>query len=332
MLTILCQFPFTPGVNSFSVDVHRAAMNLCVLDPGISSKFKALIDYTVNTLPLILLDSTMRESKVDDTYSDVNRVFDDNSQGAVSRELQPIAPHHIIRLPKLFRFLQQLLAQLIFVLQAPKSKVWNAAIGGDKIIVCPPTFSLYEVVALQTCENDHGSLRVEECTIAHQVLNSNSVFKALHNVDAIQIKFLSHHGISMQIQFTKLGKTYGAGMGPSLIERSRAFAIIVLARNYHCFFLLYKVPMEMNKEYRLRGTESFSNLKQSYCLAAIWTWKGNEIASSFLQVDSACFHLRTTIAALYTHSSLERFSIILSMLLHSNLEDKVLITTGYCHE
>ncbi|KAM3378277.1 hypothetical protein P3S68_010690 [Capsicum galapagoense] len=33
---------------------------------------------------------------------------------------------------------------------------------GDKITVCPPTFSLYEVVALQNCQNDHGSLYVIE--------------------------------------------------------------------------------------------------------------------------------------------------------------------------
>ncbi|KAF3627526.1 hypothetical protein FXO37_29825 [Capsicum annuum] len=127
---------------------------------------------------------------------------------------------------------------------------------------------MYEVVALQTCENDHGILyvieselelvkvastvaayivhkamisenkrfsvsvscgksktmmrlmcylahlrghrRVEECTVAQQVLKSNPVFKEHHNVDAIQIKFSSHHGIFLQIQFAKLGKTYGA--------------------------------------------------------------------------------------------------------------------------
>ncbi|KAM3238978.1 hypothetical protein P3L10_014011 [Capsicum annuum] len=55
-----------------------------------------------------------------------------------------------------------------------------------------------------------GHRRVEECTVAQQVLKSNPVFKEHHNVDAIQIKFSSHHGIFLQIQFAKLGKTYGA--------------------------------------------------------------------------------------------------------------------------
>ncbi|KAG5579341.1 hypothetical protein H5410_049968 [Solanum commersonii] len=41
--------------------------------------------------------------------------------------------------------------------------------------------------------------------------------------------------------------------------------------------------------------------------------KGNEIVSSILEVDSIWFQLHTTIAALYTHSSLERFHIILSV-------------------
>ncbi|KAH0749183.1 hypothetical protein KY290_028415 [Solanum tuberosum] len=53
--------------------------------------------------------------------------------------------------------------------------------------------------------------------------------------------------------------------------------------------------------------------------------EGNEIVSSILQVDSVWFQLRTTIAALYTHSSLGRFNIILSVWLYSNLVDKVLI-------
>ncbi|PHU15516.1 hypothetical protein BC332_16721 [Capsicum chinense] len=436
---------------SKSIDVHGAAMNLCVWDLSISFKLKALTDYTLNTKLLILLGSTstfgfiananfmtqvwdpgqqtyelvVRKLKVDDTYSDVNRVFDDSSQRAASRELQPIAPLHIICLPKLFQVLQQLLAQLIFVLQDPKSNVWemklqklfvlhgfkvvsvhDGLVGialrnfstlaelkglvgaqGDKIIVYPPTLSLYEVVALQTCQNDHGSLYVieselelvkpmphigghrcvEECTVAQQVLKSNPVFKALNNIDAIQIKFSSHNGIFVEIQFAKLGSTYGAAMGPSLIERSSAFIIIILEQNHHCFFFPCEVLMEINKMCGLRGPKAFSYIKRSYCLAGITDAhdspniekvmkivglskaeqvtifkilasvmmlsnmdlaKGNEIVSSILYVDNTWFHLCTTIAAFYTHSSLERFNIILSVWLHSNLEGKVLIGEG----
>uniref|UniRef100_A0A0V0HEC8 Putative ovule protein n=1 Tax=Solanum chacoense TaxID=4108 RepID=A0A0V0HEC8_SOLCH len=50
--------------------------------------------------------------------------------------------------------------------------------------------------------------------------------------------------------------------------------------------------------------------------------KGNEIISSILEVDSNWFQPHTTIAALYT-LSLERFHIILSVWLYTNLEDKV---------
>ncbi|PHU23694.1 hypothetical protein BC332_08801 [Capsicum chinense] len=213
---------------------------------------------------------------------------------------------------------------------------------GDKIIVCPPTFSLYEVVALQNCQNDHVSLyvieselelvkvtsiivayvvhkailsksksffvlascgkfktmmrlmcfvhstslevvvwiaytlpspdptiRIEECTVAQQVLKSNPVFKALNNVGAIQIKFSSHNGIFVEIQFAKLGKTYGVAMRPSLTERSSAFIIIILEQNHHCFFLPREVLMEINKMCRMRVPEAFSYIKRSYCLAGI---------------------------------------------------------------
>ncbi|KAH0692078.1 hypothetical protein KY285_019175 [Solanum tuberosum] len=302
---ILCQFLFNHG--DFAA-IHGTATYLCIWDPGISFKFKALIG-AVNTKPPLLLGSigtfgfivyaysvtqvwdpgqqrcmhspillfvfaltavtslnfnsrdtfakwaiaykmVVMELKVDDTCAEVNRVFEDSSQRVSSREIQSIAPLDIIRLPKLFRFLQQLLAQLFFVLQAPKSNVRYAAIGGDvcsrkkivehavsaylaclqgciktmadsieqelrnlsmleEIMVyfgtqgvpasyatgydlefeytltgysadefislimpaildsgdkfgCLPTFSLYEFVALQTCENDHWSLIVIE--------------------------------------------------------------------------------------------------------------------------------------------------------------------------
>ncbi|WMV43844.1 hypothetical protein MTR67_037229 [Solanum verrucosum] len=54
-------------------------------------------------------------------------------------------------------------------------------------------------------------------------------------------------------------------------------------------------------------------------------FEGNEFVSSIVQVVSVWCILRTTIAALYTHLSLGRFNIILSVWLYSNLEDKVLI-------
>ncbi|PHU16007.1 hypothetical protein BC332_17212 [Capsicum chinense] len=414
--------------------VHSCCHKLVAEDLSISSKLKALTDYTLNTKLLILLGSTstfrfiananfmnqvwdpgqqryelvVRKLKVDNTYSDVNRVFDDSSQRDASRDLQPIAPLHIICLPKLFQFLQQLLAQLIFVLQAPKSNVWlyqvhgglvgpelrnfstlaelKGLVGaqGDKIIVCPPTLSLYEVVTLQTYQNDNGSLCVieselelvkvasivvayvvhkailsesksfsvlascwkfktmlrlmcyvfhapslghrciEECTVAQQVLKSNPVFKALNNVDAIQIKFSSHNGIFVEIKFAKLGKTLRGPKAFSYIKRSYCLAGITDA---HDSPNIEKV-MNIVGLSKAEQVTIFKILASVMMLSNMDLAKGNEIVSSILYVDNTWFHVCTTIASLYTHSSLERFNIILSVWLHSNLEGKVLIGEG----
>ncbi|KAF3676971.1 hypothetical protein FXO38_04026 [Capsicum annuum] len=247
----------SPRNMSKSVDVYGAAMNLCVWDPGISSKLKALIDYALNTQQRYEL--VVRKSKVDDTYSDVNRVFDDSFQRAASMAYFIVLELHNF----------STLAELKGLVGAQ----------GDKIIVCPPTFSLYEVVALQTCQNDHGSLyvieselelvKVTSIIVAYVVHKAILIFKALNNVGAIQIKFSSHNGIFVEIQFAKLGKTYGVAMRPSLTERSSAFIIIILEQNHHCFFLPREVLMEINKMCRMRVPEAFSYIKRSYCLAGI---------------------------------------------------------------
>ncbi|WMV08359.1 hypothetical protein MTR67_001744 [Solanum verrucosum] len=55
-----------------------------------------------------------------------------------------------------------------------------------------------------------GNRRVEEHTIAQQLLEPNSVLKALHNViNTIPIKFSSHHGIFGHIHLAEYGQTYG---------------------------------------------------------------------------------------------------------------------------
>ncbi|KAF3680909.1 hypothetical protein FXO38_02039 [Capsicum annuum] len=72
----------------------------------------------------------------------------------------------------------------------------------------------------------------------------------------------------------------------------------------------------------------FKILASVMMLSNIDLAKGNEIVSSILHVDNTWFYLCTTLAALYTHSSLERFNIILSVWFHSNLEGKVLIREG----
>ncbi|PHT96969.1 hypothetical protein BC332_34104 [Capsicum chinense] len=257
---------------------------------------------------------------------------------------------------------------------------------GDKIIVCPPTLSLYEVVAIQTFQNDHrilyvieselelvklasivvayvvhkailsesktfsvlascgkfktmmrlmcyvahlgghrcieeftvaqqvlksnpvfkvfnnfdaiqthlrGHRCVEECTVAQQVLKSDPIFKALNNVDAIQRMFSSHNGITDAYDSSNIEKVM------KIVGLSKAEQVTI-------FKILASVMM-------------LSNIDLA---------KGNEIVSSILHVDNIWFHLCTTIAALYTHSSLERLNIILSVWLHSNLEGNVLIGEG----
>ncbi|KAK4368869.1 hypothetical protein RND71_012661 [Anisodus tanguticus] len=103
----------------------------------------------------------------------------------------------------------------------------------DKIIDYPVTSSLYGFVALQTCENDHWSLTVIgselELVKVASIVAANVVNKAMIN---------ESKNMPILIQLEKLGKTNGAAMGPSPLERSRAFLVIILEQNYHYFYLL----------------------------------------------------------------------------------------------
>ncbi|WMV34661.1 hypothetical protein MTR67_028046 [Solanum verrucosum] len=189
---------------------------------------------------------------------------------------------------------------------------------GDKTIDFPPNFSLYEFAALQACENNHRNLAMiysevelvkgastADAYVVHKsvlveskntsILVSCGKFKTITRL----MCYLSHFGghrsveertVAQQIQLAELGKASGAATRTSLLASSRALLVIILEHKHHYLFLL--------------------------C---------NAIVSSILQVDSVWFQLRITIAALYTHSSLGRFNIILSVWLYSNLEDKVLI-------
>ncbi|PHU15996.1 hypothetical protein BC332_17201 [Capsicum chinense] len=207
---------------SKSIDVHEAAMNLCVWDLSIRSKLKALTDYTLNMKLLILLGSTKLKGLV--------------------------------------------VAQ------------------GDKIIVCPPTLSLYEVVALQTCQNDHGSLYVIESELE------------LLKVSSIVVAYVVHKAI---LSITDAHDSPNIEKVMKIVGLSKAEQVTI-------FKILASVMM----------------------LSDMDLAKDNEIVSSILYVDNTWFHLCTTITALYTHSSLERFNIILSVSLHSNLEGKVLVGEG----
>ncbi|KAF3680441.1 hypothetical protein T459_17820 [Capsicum annuum] len=169
-----------------------------------------------------------------------------------------------------------------------------------------------------------GHRCVEECTVAQQVLKSNPVFKALNNVDAIQSKFSSHNGIFVEIHFAKLGKTLRGPKAFSYIKRSYCLVGITDAHDSpHIEKVMKIVGLSKAEQVTI-----FKILASVMMLSNIDLAKGNEIVSSILHVDNTWFYLCTTLAALYTHSSLERFNIILSVWFHSNLEGKVLIREG----
>ncbi|PHU15569.1 hypothetical protein BC332_16774 [Capsicum chinense] len=252
---------------SKSIDVHEAAMNLCVWDLSISSKLKALTNYTLNMKLLILLGSTSTFGFI------VNANF--------------------------------------------MTQVWD------------PGQQRYELIPMPHLG---GHRCVEECTVAQQVLESNPVFKALNNVDAIQIKFSSHNGIFVEIQFAKLGKILRGPKAFSYIKRSYCLAGITDAHDSSNIEKVMKI-VGLSKAEQMT---IFKILASVMMLSDMDLAKDNEIVSSILYVDNTWFHLYTTIAALYTHSSLERFNIILSCgstrtLRASENTKHALIATSYLH-
>ncbi|KAH0742946.1 hypothetical protein KY290_030939 [Solanum tuberosum] len=220
---ILCQFSFN---RDDIVLVLGAATNLCVWDPGISFKSKAFIGYTVNTKPLLLLGSigtlgfiaysnsmtqvwdpgqqryemVIPKSKVHDKYSEMNHMFDDSSQRATSREIQPIAPLDILRLPKLFRFPQRLSAQLIggdFALRKKISEQASAlkmAPEGKEVtpIVC--------IAWLQGCIKSTTNL-IEQALHNFSTLEEIMVFFGAHGVP-------TSYGLDLEFEYILVG--YGA--------------------------------------------------------------------------------------------------------------------------
>ncbi|KAH0720882.1 hypothetical protein KY284_005912 [Solanum tuberosum] len=376
---ILCQFSFNPNVNSSFVFVHGTATNVCVWDPGISFNSMDPTSCT-NTTDVDLLQS-LGYTNMFCFIAYANsptQVWDPGQQS-----FDPtIAPLDIIRLPKLFRFLQRLLAQLTGGLQGcikstmnliehelhnfstfeeiviffgaegvlasyatgPDLEFEHILVGygadgfiilimhdaldlGDKIIDFPPNFSLYEFTAFQACENNHWSLSmiysevellkdasIVDDYIVHKsvlveskttsILVSCGKFKPIMRLMCYLAYFGGHRcveecTVAKQIQLAKLGKASGAAMRTSILARSQAFLVIILEQNHQCFSLLCETPME-----NVLGIIRLSKKEQMAIL---------RIMASVMEL------------ALYTHSSLERFHIILSMWLYSNLEDKVLI-------
>ncbi|PHT79737.1 hypothetical protein T459_17789 [Capsicum annuum] len=271
----------SPRNMSKSIDVHGASINLCVWDLSISFKLKALTDYTLNTKLLILLGSTSTFGFIANANFMTQVWIPDNKHMSWEMKLQKLFVLHGFKVVSVHDGLVGMALRNFSTLAELKGLV---GAQGDKIIVCPPTLSLYEVVALQTCQNDHGSLYVIESELE------------LVKVASIVVAYVVHKAI---LSITDAHDSPNIEKVMKIVGLSKAEQVTI-------FKILASVMMLSNMD-----------------LA-----KGNEIVSSIVYVDNTWFHLCTTIAALYTHSSLERFNIILSVWLHSNLEGKVLIGEG----
>ncbi|KAH0681939.1 hypothetical protein KY289_019691 [Solanum tuberosum] len=314
---ILCQFSFNPNMISSIVVVHGTVTNRCVWDLEISFNF---MDPTVWDLRQqsvakwdVADEMVMMESEVHDIYSEVNRLCDDTQltgglQGCIKSMTKLI--EHLLRnfstLEDITIFFgaQGLLASYA---TGPALEFAHILVGygadefiilimhdtlelGDKTVDFPPNFPCASIV---DCYVVHKSVLVESKNTS--ILVSCGKFKTITRLMCYLAHFGGHrsveeHTVAQQIQLAELGKASGAAMRTSLLASSQALLVIILEQKHHYIFLL--------------------------C---------NEIVSSILQVDSVWFQLRTTITALYKHSSLGRINIILSMWLYSNLEDKVLI-------
>ncbi|PHU16011.1 hypothetical protein BC332_17216 [Capsicum chinense] len=215
---------------------------------------------------------------------------------------------------------------------------------GDKIIVCSPTLSLYEVVAIQTCQNDHGSLYVIESELELVKVASTVVAYVVHKVILSESKSFSILASCGKFKTMMRLMCYVAHLrghrcveectvAQQVLKSDPVFKELNNVDAIQSITYAHDSP-NIEKLMKIVGLSKaekvtiFKILASVMMLGNIDLAKGNETVSSILHVDNTWFHLCTTIAALYIHSSLERLNIILSVWLHSNLEGKVLIGEG----
>ncbi|PHT26675.1 hypothetical protein CQW23_33712 [Capsicum baccatum] len=191
---------------------------------------------------------------------------------------------------------------------------------GDKIIVCHPTLLLYEVFAIQTFQNDHGSLYMIESELELVKVASIVVAYVVHKAilsDSKSFSILASCGkfkTIMRLMF------YVAHLrGPRCVEECTVAQQVL--KSDPVFKALNNVDAiqsitdahdspNIEKVMKIVGLSKaeqvtiFKILASVMMLSNIDLAKGNEIVSSILYVDNTWFHLCTTIAALYTHSSL----------------------------
>ncbi|KAH0781186.1 hypothetical protein KY290_000784 [Solanum tuberosum] len=174
---------------------------------------------------VVAYNMVVMESKVDNAYSEMNHVFDESFQRVASRiwgdkiDCHPTFSWYEFTALQTCENDQWSLIVFENVLELVKVASIGVAYVVHKVMLNESkiTFILVNCEKLTTttklmCYPTHfgGNRRVEEHTIAQQLLESNPVLKALHNViNTIPIKFSSHHGIFGQIHLAEYGQTYG---------------------------------------------------------------------------------------------------------------------------
>ncbi|WMV12041.1 hypothetical protein MTR67_005426 [Solanum verrucosum] len=181
-----------------------------------------------------------------------------------------------------------------------------------------------------------GHRRVEECTVAQQIqlAKLRKIFDAAMRSSLLArsraflviIREHNHHYSSLLCETPMEVKKKCRLRDPgsfSYLQQSYCYEITNIT-NAHEYINIMKV-LEIIRHSKKEQMKIFRIMASIMVLGNMGCSKGNETASSILQVDSVWFQLHTTIAVLYTYSSIVRFHIILSVWLYSNLEDKVLI-------
>ncbi|KAH0754376.1 hypothetical protein KY290_024646 [Solanum tuberosum] len=351
---ILCQFSFNCGD---IVIVLGTATNHSVWDPGISFKSKVVSGYTVNPKPLLLLGSIGIFGFI--TYDNsMTLVWDLGQQRCMHASvLLFVIPLAVITSLN-FRF------QNIFATWAIVDKmvmldstgydtysflkgasivdayvVHKSMLEKSKSNSILSSWGKFTTTTRLMCYLAHfgGHRLVEELTVAQQIqlaelrktsgavmglplLESSQTFLAI-------ILQQNHHYLSLLCETPMEVNKKCRLRDPesfSSLQQSYCYEIIACITFAHDSVNIKEV-LKIAWLGKREQMELFRVVAFVMILGNMEFFEGNEFVSSILQVDSAWFILRTTIAALYTHLSLGRFNNIFSVWLYSNLEDKVLI-------
>ncbi|KAH0696184.1 hypothetical protein KY290_015824 [Solanum tuberosum] len=333
------------STSTFGFIDYANSMTL-VWDPGLQSSRDIFPKWEVSYKMVVL------ESKVDDTYSEMNHtttVCIAWLQGCI-KSIKDLIEQQLRSFYTLDKILVYFDTQGVpacyatghdlefqYILNGYSADKFISLImqaildSGDKI-GCPPTFSLYEFAALQTCENDHWSLIVIESELElvkiASIVAVYVVHKAMLNecknifilVSCGKVKtttrlmrylahFRGHRRVKERIIAQQvLGSLSQHGIAGKihLVELGKTYGGIIDAHDY--------VNIKDMKIVRLSKKEQMTILRIMASVMILGDWefsKGSGVVSSIQQVDRLWFHLCSTITTLYTNSVLGRFNIIL---------------------